>query len=87
VRLAGMTCVSTVQLQLAAASNYLEDRMESDDDIEKLDEDENDQDMDVMLMQAMQEVETPPNFLESLEYLISMYFVCIDKKLNFIRSF
>ena len=65
-----MTCVSTVQLQLAAASNYLEDRMESDDDIEKLDEDENDQDMDVMLVQAMQEVDTPPNFLESLEYLI-----------------
>jgi hypothetical protein len=69
------------------AAHVLSGRTKSDDDLEKLNLHGNDEDANVMPDRAMEEVETPPNFLESLEYLISMYFVCIDKKLNFIRSF
>jgi hypothetical protein len=64
------------------AAHILSDRTRSDDDLEKLDEHGNDVGANVMPGRAMEEVETPANFLGGLEYSISMHFVCIHKTLN-----
>jgi hypothetical protein len=56
-------------------------KMESDDDLE------NNEDASVMPERAMEEVETPPDFLGGLKYSITIHFVCIHKTLNFKSSF